>query len=423
MNDEKKYWNPKMETMPLEKMKELQGKRLRELVALAYEKTNLYRQKFDKAGIKPSDINGVEDISKLPITDDVKDIRNTPFSDRLTIPLSDLERLNSTSGITTGQPEPIPFNKKDNAILLDSLAQARWTAGVKVNDVIQMLDNYDLSELCYEKLGSKILLLSAGRYMLDKQIIITKSAGVTVLEHFPSQLDRFIQEAARKGMALSDFSIRLIIGVGEPLAQSRRMNLEKLFNAPIMSIWETMELGAAAAECVARDGMHLFAQRLILEVIDPDTGKPLPDGEEGELIATPLLYETMPLIRFKTGDIAKMLPYKQCSCGRTLPKISMIRGRVSQIMNVNGKMILPIDIEEAIADVDGLAGDYQIISEGKRETSRLKLKLDYLSEIDDLRSLNNSVDESIKSSLGIDSEIELVQQGAFSSTSKAIRFL
>ena len=337
MDKERKYWDPETETMPLDKQKELQGKRLRELVALAYEKTSLYRRKFDDAGIKPTDIETVDDIKKLPITDDVQDIRNKPLSDRLTIPSSEIERFNLTSGTTTGSPEPIPFNKKDTDILLDAEAQGRWTMGVRQHDMAQFLTNYDISEMGHDKLGSKFLLLSAGRFMLDKQIRIGKTAGITVLEQFPSQLDKYISQAKELGIDVKDLNLKMIIGIGEPLEESKIIELEETFGAPIMTFWSAMETGIMAAECEARQGFHIFSNRLILEVVDPDTGASLPDGEEGELIVTPLLYETMPLIRYRIGDVGKVMPYEQCSCGRTLPRMSKIIGRVSQVRDRKGK--------------------------------------------------------------------------------------
>ena len=337
MDNKRKYWDPETETMPLEKLKELQGKRLRELTALAYEKTSLYQRKFDEARIKPADIKTVDDIKKLPITDDVIDIRNRPLSDRLAIPPTEIERINSTSGTTTGSAEPAPFNTKDTDILLDAEAQGRWTVGVRPHDTAQFLTNYDISEMGHDRLGSKFLLLSAGRFMLDKQIRIAKTTGVTILEHFPSQLDKFASQAKEIGIDVKDLSLRMIIGIGEPLEDSKRTELEELFGVPIMTLWSTMESGIMAAECEARKGLHIFSHRLILEVVDPETGVPLPDGEEGELIVTPLLYETMPLIRYRTGDIGKILPYEPCSCGRTLPRMSKTIGRVSQVKDKKGK--------------------------------------------------------------------------------------
>ncbi|MDY7031429.1 MAG: AMP-binding protein, partial [Thermodesulfobacteriota bacterium] len=291
MDQERRYWEPEIETMPLHKLKEIQGKRLRNLVALAYEKTSLYQRKFDEAGVKPDDVKTIDDIVKLPITDDMTDVRDTPLSDRLAIPETEIERFNSTSGTTTGSPEPIPFNKKDTDTLLDSEAQGRWTVGVRPNDTAQILTNYDISEMGYNRLGSRFLLFSAGRYMPDKQIRINKTAEVTVLDHFPSQLNRFYMQAKEMGIIVKDLALRMIIGIGESIAESKKTKLEEVFGVPIMSLWGMMESGTMAAECQAREGMHIFSHRVILEVIDPETQESLPEGEEGELVITPLLYE------------------------------------------------------------------------------------------------------------------------------------
>lgn len=414
MLEERKYWSPEIETMPLDKLRELQGERLEELVAFAYEKSPLYRRKLDEAAVKPTDIKTVDDLSKLPLTDDT-DIRGKPFPDKLAIPANEIERFHSTSGITTGIPEPIPFSAKDTDNLLDGEAQARWTMGVRPGDVAQVLTNYDWCLMGHERLGAIFLLLNAGRYMLNPQISLTKSAGVTILEQLPSHLPEYFEHTTKMGIDLKETKLRMVIGFGEPWSESYKKKWESYYGIPMVTLWSSMELGTVAAECEARRGMHIFSQRHILEVIDPETGEPVPNGEEGELIVTPLLYRAMPLIRYRIGDIGKILPYEPCPCGRTLPRMGMVRGRISHTVEVGDKKVLPLDVEEIIANIEGLASNYQLIMDRPGVQERLKVKIECRPEVKDLKALQDQVVEALHRELGIESELELLARGDLSS--------
>lgn len=411
MLEEKKYWSPEIETMPLDEMRKLQGERLQELAASAYEKTSLYRRKFDEDAIKPTDIRTVDDIRKLPLTDDIKDIRGKHLSERITVSEDKIERFNSTSGITTGIPELIPFDKEDTDTLLDGEAQARWMIGVRPRDVAQVLTNYDWCLMGYERLGATFLLLNSGRYMLNSQISLTKSSGVTVLEYMPSLLPKYFEQAREMGIDIRETKLRMVVGIGEPWAESYKRQWEVQYGIPMMTLWSLMEFGTVAAECESREGMHIFSHLHILEVIDPETGNPLPDGEEGELVVTPLLYHTMPLIRYRTGDIGKILPYKPCSCGRMLPRMEMVKGRLSQVVNVTGKRILPLDVEEVIANIEGLTSEYEIIVDKPGVLDRLRVKIEYKPDVNDLGALKSHIEEAFYQNLGVEGEVELLPAG------------
>lgn len=425
MAEERKYWNPEIETMPLDKLRKLQEERLRERVAWAYKRTKLYRRKFDEAGVKPGDIKTLEDITKLPLTDDVIDIRGKPLSDKLAIPQEEIKMFHSTSGTTTGIPEAIPFSEKDKEIFFDQgEARCRWTMGARPWDVVQVLTRFDCCFLGYRQLGATMVMLSAGRYDLDKQISLTKTAGVTIIEHMPSLVLKYFERAKELGFDIKKESkLRLISGVGEAWAESYKRKVEAQYGLPFMTLWGSVELGAGAAECEQRrGGMHIFSDLFLLEILDPETHVPLPDGEEGEVVVTPLLNEAMPLIRYRMGDVAKVLPYQPCSCGRTLPKMSMVKGRISQIVNVKGKKILPLDIEEVMASTEGLADNYQIVVDKPGELERLKMKMEYRPEVKELGALKSRVERAVHQQLGVESEVELVPSGAISSaTYKAQR--
>lgn len=409
---ERKYWNEKTETMPLEEFRKFQEEALKEVVERAYNKTKFYRRLFDEAGVKPTDIKTLEDIRQFPFTTDVEMASGVSFGDRLAVPEEDLKMFHSTSG-TVGAVVPIPFTARDVDLFLGELeARSRWTLGVRPWDVAQLLTGADCCLFGYKELGASLVLLSAGRYNINQQINMTKTAGVTVIEHMPSLLLGYFQKMQELGVEVKDTKLRMASGVGEGWAESYKRKVEEKYGLPFMTLWTAVELGGfGAAECEMRGGLHVFADLGLLEVVDPDTGEPLPDGSEGELVVTTLLNEAMPLIRYRVGDISKLLPYEPCPCGRTLPKISYVKGRAAHIIKVSGKKILPIDIEEVVAKTEGLGDQYQIILE-KPEVERLKVGIEYSSEVKELKALKERAEEAFLQDLGIGVEVDLVPAGS-----------
>ena len=425
MEKERKYWNEKIETMPIDEMRKLQGERLQSLVAHAYEKSAVYKRKFDEAGVKPSDINTLEDIVKLPLTDDVTDIREAPFEEKLSVPLSEVKMYHSTSGTTTGIPEPIPYSANDVKAFFEGESRGRWTMGARPYDVVQILTGFDCCHRGYSEIGATCLLLSAGRGFMDKQISLTRTAGVTIIEHMPSLMLQYFERAKELGFDVKNSKLRYVSGVGEAWAESYKKKVEQDYGLPFKTLWGSVELGVAAAECEERNGMHIFSDLVYLEILDPETGDPLPDGEEGEVVVTALLMnEAFPLIRYKVGDVSKIFADKSCACGRTHPRMLPVKGRISQIVKVMDKKVMPLDIEEVMACTEGLAENYQIILDKPGELEKLKVKMEYKSGITDLNTLRNRAEETIYNNLGVESEVELLEVGSIvSETFKAQRIV
>jgi len=423
--EEKKFWKEEVETMPMDEMRKLQEKRLQSLVARAYEKSAVYKRKFDEVGVKPSDINTLDDIVKIPLTDDVKDIRNATFEEKLAVPFSEIKMFHSTSGTTTGIPEPIPYTANDVKAFFEGESRGRWTMGARPHDVVQILTGFDCCHRGYTEMGATCLLLSAGRGFIDKQISLTQTAGVTIIEHMPSLMLKYFERAMELGFDVRKSKLRYVSGVGEGWAESYKKKVEQDYGLPFKTLWGSVELGVASAECEERNGMHIFSDLVYLEILDPETGAPLPDGEEGEVVVTALLMnEAFPLIRYKVGDVSKILPYEPCACGRTHPRMLPIKGRISQIVKVTDKKVMPLDIEEVMASIDGLAENYQIVLDKPGELERLKVKMEYKSGVTDLSALRSRVEETIHNNLGVESEIELLEIGSIvSETFKAQRII
>jgi phenylacetate-CoA ligase len=408
---DKEYWNQEMETLPSDRLREFQKERLQKAIEWAYTRTTFYRNLFERAGVKPEDISAPEDLSRLPFTSDIEVATDIPLKDRLAVPEGEIKMFHSTSG-TVGAVVPIPFTKRDEELFMrEGECRARWTMGVRPWDVVQVLTRFDCCSLGYKELGASLVLLSAGRYNTDHQIHLTKEAGVTVIEHMPSLLLDYFERMEQTGINIKDTKLRMVSGVGEGWAESYKKKIENKYGVPFLTLYGAVETAPFfASECSVRDGLHINADLGILEVIDPDTEKPLPSGEEGELVVTLFQREAMPLIRYRVGDVGSLYPPGACACGRTMPRISYVKGRVSQILRISGKRILPIDVEEVIAKNEELESEFRIlVKEGKMAV--LELRVEHKPEARKLSALKDRVEEALFQDLGINSEVGLVPRG------------
>ena len=410
MAKERKYWSPEIETMPLGKLKKLQEERLQTVVTRAYEKTAFYRRKFDEAGVKPGDIKTVDDLKRLPLVHSLEDFRKAPIFDRLAVPYEEVKYVESTSG-TTGIPMAVLWSKRDWDAVMDLEPRARWTLGARPEDTVHLLTGFPCCQRGYQELGARVLALSAGRGNLDNQIRLGQMIGVTVIEQLPSLALKYFERAKEMGIDVKQLGIRLVSGVGEGWARAYRKKIESEYGVQFADMYGSVDAGLVGAECEARQGMHIFLNLCILETINPETAEPLDVGQEGELVVTLLWNEATPIIRYRMGDIASLLPYKLCPCGRTLPKMGMVKGRLAHSVKVKGKRIYPIDLEEVLASTPGLGEDYQMIVDKPGELDRLKLKIEYKPEAGDAATLKKRLVEAISRDLRVESEIELVPLG------------
>jgi phenylacetate-CoA ligase len=411
MTEERKYWDAEVETMPIDKLRKVQEKNLQEIVARAYEKTALHRRKFDAAGVKPQDINTLDDLEKLPLSEYLEDFCQTPMPEKMTVPMDEVKIVSSTSGTVSGFTQPFPMTQKEWEALKDFEARFRWSIGVRPNDIAFVLTGFDCCPEGYKRLGATFLLGHCGRRNMDHQIRLIDVMGVTVLEHLPSLVLMYFGRAKELGIDIKKTKLRLVSGVGEGWAETYKKKVEAEYGFPFRTGYGSVEGGGVAAECEVGKGMHVLSDCCIFEVIDPETKKVLGPGEEGELVCTSFVNQTIPAIRYRMGDVAKILPYEPCPCGRTHPKISMVRGRVGQIMKIKDKKILPIDVEEVVASTPGLGEEYQIIVTKPGEMDRLEVKAEYRPEVEDVTVLTNRFEEAIFNQLGVESKAKLVPQG------------
>lgn len=410
MAEEKKYWEAEAETMPVAKLRRLQGNRLQELVAYAYEKTKFYKRKYDEANVKPGDIHGIDDLKKLPLIED-EEIRNAPLEDKLSVPWSEVKQCCSSSG-TTGFPEPLAMTRNDfDTACIDSAARLEWTTGVRPTDIVQHLMGFPCLSMVSRALGAATVGEQVGRGRLENQIVLGKMMHVTVLETMPSMAFQYFEKAKELGIDIRETYIRLVVGIGEGIAESFKKKAKNDYGIIFRDYYAASTAGELAAECDCGMGLHVSADRIILETVNPDTQEMLGPGEEGELVMTNLVRRAIPRIRIRISDVASLLPDEPCPCGRTLPKMSKVRGRMVQVIDIKGKKFFPIDVEEVLGTVPELGFDYQIIFD-QPKLERLKLRVEHKPEVKDARPLVKKVEIAIQNGLGVESDVELVPKGS-----------
>ena len=409
MPDDRKYWDAEIETMPGDKLRKIQEEKLRALVARAYEKSVLYRRKFDQAGVKPSDIKTLDDLKKLPLTEYLEDFCNTPFGDILTVPLSEVREIGSTSGTLSGFTQPCFRTHREIELMYDAIAREMWAMGVRPWDIVQILFGWSA---VFKNLGATIMTSDAGRGNLDYQVRLAEMTDVTVLMHLASLVPLYLERAKEMGINMKETKLRLIVGSGEPLAEALTRKVESEYGISFRSIYGSTEVGPVASECKQQEGMHILADRCIVEIIDPQTRQTLDLGEEGEVVVTTLQNEATPLIRYRMGDVGSLFPDEPCPCGRTHPRMSLVKGRVAHIIKVKGKKLLPIDVEQVLAGISGLGNEYQIIIGTSEELDRLRVKVETRPGVRELARLKEQTEEVLRQRLGVDNEVELMSPGS-----------
>ena len=414
------YWNPQIERMPVDELKELQEQKLKELVHYVYQHSPFYRKKFDDAGVKPEDIKTLDDVKKLPFTYK-QDLRDTYPTGMFCVPNEQLVRFHVSSG-TTGKPTIVGYTKNDIDQWSLSLARALTSIGVGRGDVLQISYGYGLftgglgMHYGAEEAGATVLPTSAGN--TEKQLELMQDLGTTVLACTPSYM-LFMNEAAKQaGISLKD-DTKLRVGVlgAEPWSEEMRTRIEESSGIKAYDIFGTSELsGPLFTECTYQDGIHIWADQFLVEIIDPETGEPVPDGERGELVITTLAKEALPLIRYKIGDLT-VKTSEVCKCGRTHPRIMRVLGRVDDMLIIRGINVFPGQIESVLMNIPEVGEHFMIIVDRVNELDTMKVQIEmtdaaFSDKVTDIMSLEKKVASSLKSVLNLAVKVELVENGS-----------
>jgi len=412
-------WNKEAETMSREGLKELQGQRLRQAVEYVSKRVPFYQRKFKEAGIKPEDIHGLDDIGRLPFTTK-GDLRNEyPFG-MFAVPLEEVIRIHASSG-TTGKPTVGGYTRNDLKIWGEVMARTVTSAGVTAKDVAQNAYGYGLFtgglgfHLGFETVGATTIPVSGG--LTERQLMLMEDFGATVLSCTPSYSIVLAEEAEAAGI---DFKKRMKLRVGifgaEPWTNEMRQTIEKRLGLVSFDIYGLTEIigPGVSVECEHHNGLHIFEDHFLPEIIDPDTGASLPYGEEGELVFTTLTKEAMPVIRYRTRDLT-ILHAEKCECGRTLVRMEKIRGRTDDMLIIRGVNVFPSLVESTLLSVDGLEPYYQIVVDRpKDQLDKLEVLVEarksYFEPVDmqALEELRKRAEHTLSSGLGVGVDVKLM---------------
>jgi len=413
------YWNPHVERMPLEDLRRLQEERLRSMVHYVYEHSPFYKQRFDEAGVTPGDVKGLSDLAKLPFTYKV-DLRNTYPTGMFSLPENRIVRYHVSSG-TTGKPTVVGYTKDDIEMWSDSLARALTSIGLGRGDVIQIGYGYGLFTgglgLHYgaEKIGATVLPTGTGN--TERQIMLMQDLGSTAIACTPSYFMHIAEAAEKMGVSIRD-DTKLRVGIfgAEPWSNETRNRIEKDTGIKAYDIFGTSEMsGPLFTECHCQNGIHVWSDMFLTEVIDPKTGEPLEDGQVGELVITTLNKWAIPLIRYRIGDLT-VINSEPCECGRTHPRLMRILGRTDDMMVVRGINVFPSQVESVLMTIPEVGGHYQIILDRRGPLDIMTIKVEvtesgFSDKIGDLMSLSKNISKQLKGVLNIAAQVELVEPG------------
>jgi len=412
------YYNEEFETLPRQALEALQLKRLQTTVARVYASVPFYRQSFDRAGITPDSVKSLADLQRLPFTLK-QDMRDSYPYGLFAAPMEEIVRIHASSG-TTGKPTVVGYTRKDIDTWSELMARSFAAAGVHRGDIIHNSYGYGLftgglgAHYGAEKLGASVIPMSGGN--TKKQIMIMKDFGSTVLTCTPSY-SLFMAEAAREeGIDFQGLKLRVGIFGAEPWSEAMRGEIEEKLNLCAIDIYGLSEImgPGVAIECrEAKKGLHIWEDHFIPEIIDPDTGKILPEGERGELVITTITKEGIPLIRYRTRDITS-LTYEPCVCGRSHARLTRMTGRSDDMLIVRGVNVFPSQIESILMGIEGVEPHYVLIVDRKENLDSLEVQVEvderlFSDEVKVLQSLSHRIEKEIKDILGVSCRVRLVE--------------
>lgn len=409
-------YNDAMECMDFDERKKLQGERLRATVELEYNNVPAYRKRMDEAGVKPEDINGIEDIVKLPFTQktDLRD--NFPYG-LFAADLKDIVRIQGSSG-TTGKPIVSGYTENDIKVWAEMVARALTAAGGTKDDIIQIAYGYGLftgglgAHQGATEIGATVIPMSSGN--TQRQIIMMKELGATMLCCTPSYATYLAETIHEMGIKPEELKLKSGCFGAEPWTEEMRQHLEDLLDFDALDIYGLTEIGGpgVAFECMEKHGMHINEDHVLAEIIDPVTEEPLPDDTPGELVFTTLTKTGAPMIRYRTHDICT-LHHGTCACGRTTVKMSRITGRTDDMLVVRGVNVFPSQIEAVLMGVKEASAHYMLVVDRVNSQDKLTVQVELkddvdINDADKLEKLAAYIKTQIKQTLLISAKVELL---------------
>jgi phenylacetate-CoA ligase len=353
-----------VETHDRASIRELQVSRLRETVANAYGNVPFYREKLDEAGVAPGDIGSVEDVTLLSRTAK-EDFRDEYPTGLFAADMDDVRRIHASSG-TTGKPKVVSYTEDDLDVWSEAMARSLAAAGVEPGATVQNAYGYGLFtgghglEHGAEELGATVIPMGGGN--TEQQVEMMVDMGSDVLACTPSYSLYFAEAAEEMGHDPRDLPVETIVFGAEPCTDPMREEIEERLDVTGVDLYGLSEIvgPGVSIEChEAQNGLHIWEDRFLPEVVDPHTGEPLNEGEEGELVLTTLSKEALPVLRYRTGDLTTLY-YDECECGRTMVRMDNVTGRTDDLLIVRGVNLYPSQIEHTVLDIDGVAPHYRV---------------------------------------------------------------
>ena len=425
------YFQKEIETASREQITEWQNQRLAATVKRVYDNVPLYRERMDAAGVKPEDIKTIEDLTKLPYTSK-QDLRDTYPYGMFAAPMEDVVRLHASSG-TTGKQIVVGYTQHDLDVWGEICARQLVAVGATKKDKIHISYGYGLFTGGLglhggaEKLGCVSIPVSSGN--TERQLTIMEDFGSDVLCCTPSYAMYLGETAEKKGLDTSKLPLRAGIFGAEPWTEEMRQSIEKSLNIKAYDIYGLTEImgPGVAYECECQQGMHVNEDHFIIEIINPETGEHMPDGEKGEIVFSCITKEAFPLLRFRTKDIGT-ITHEKCACGRTFVRMSKPMGRTDDMLIIRGVNVFPSQIETVLLQMDQ-SPNYQIIVDrvGVLDTLEVQVELteDKFSDtVAEIAKVEKDLTEKLKSLLGIAAKVKLVAPGTIArSEGKAKRVI
>jgi phenylacetate-CoA ligase len=426
-------YDMEFETLPREALVAIQLQRLQSTIERVYATVPFYRKKFQEAGIKPSDIQKIDDLKRLPFTtkQDLRD--NYPFG-MFAVPMDNVVRIHASSG-TTGKPTVVGYTARDINTWAILMARALAAGGATRGDIIHNAYGYGLFtgglgvHYGAEKLGASVIPVSGGN--TKRQIVIMKDFGPTILTATPSYTLHLTEVAEDVGVDFRDLSFKFGIFGAEPWSEKMRAEIEKKTGMTAVDIYGLSEVmgPGVAIEChEAKKGLHVFEDHFIPEIINPETGEVMPYGETGELVFTTITKEAFPVIRYRTRDITSLHP-EPCICGRSMLRMNRVSGRTDDMLIIRGVNVFPSQIESVLMEMEEVEPHYQLIVDREGNLDKLTINVElgekaFTDEVKGLQSIERKISKNIKDYLGVSAKVKLVEPKAIArSEGKAVRVI
>ncbi len=373
------FWNAKYETMSRDELTALQNQRLCAQVKRTYASSPYWKQKFDDAGVHPGDIRGIQDLALLPFMSK-NDFRvNYPLG-MSTVPQSELREFHMSSG-STGTPVVMGYTQNDLLQWAECMARCYRMAGLYPGDGLQITPTFGLFNggfgFYHGARLANLFISPASSGNTPRQITLLKDFKIKAIGCVVSYMARIMEVADEQGVDFPDLKVG-IFGA-ETFSDEMRQKIEARTGIKTFDIYgmtETGGVGTTGMDCQAHDGIHVWEDQYLTEIVDPKTGQPVPDGTEGEVVFTSLTREAIPVIRFRTGDISKIISREKCSCGRTSLRLSRITGRYDDMMIIKGVNFFPKQVEQALLEIPGVLPQYQIILETKHGIQDVRINVE-----------------------------------------------